>query len=190
MSRIIGIDLGTTNSLCATFEDGTPRLIPNSCGGYLTPSVVGIREGRVLVGEAAKELRLTHPGQCAASFKRWMGEGRRVTLAGKTFSPPELSALILRALRQDAEATLGEEIADAVITVPAYFNDNQRKATKLAGEFAGFKVHRIINEPTAAALVYGLHERRGDKRIMVFDLGGGTFDVTVMEVFESTLEIV
>lgn len=191
MGPILGIDLGTTNSLCAVFNDGRPVLIPNPHGGVLTPSIVGILDdGRVLVGPAAAELRVTRPDRCAWCFKRIMGTDRKVELAGKKYSAPELSSLVLRSLKQDAEAHCGVPVSDAVITVPAYFNDNQRKATKLAGELAGLTVRRIINEPTAAALTYGFHDRQADKKLIVIDLGGGTFDVTVMEIFEGTLEIV
>lgn len=191
MSRIVGIDLGTTNSLCTVFLDGEPRLIPNAHGGVLTPSVVGILEdGQVVVGDPAKELRVTRPERTASCFKRLMGTSRSVQLAGRTLSAPELSSLVLRALKEDAEAWLGEAVTDAVITVPAYFNDNQRKATRTAGEIAGLTVRRIVNEPTAAALTYGFHDRQSEKQIIVIDLGGGTFDVTLMEIFEGTLEII
>ena len=187
---LIGIDLGTTNSLVAVFENGSPRLIANAHGDFLTPSVVGILEsGEAVVGKAARSLALTHPDRTVATFKRWMGEDRKVDLAGRTFSPPELSSMVLRALREDAEASLGEPIIHVVITVPAYFNQNQREATRQAGELAGLKVDRIVNEPTAAALTYGFHERQADQKLLVLDLGGGTFDVTVMEIFEGTLEI-
>lgn len=191
MSHIIGIDLGTTNSLCGVFLAGEPRLIPNAVGSLLTPSVVGILDdGQLLVGDAARELRVTRPEACASCFKRLMGSNEKVTLLGRSFSAPELSSLVLRSLKGDAETFLREEVAEAVITVPAYFNDNQRKATKIAGELAGLKVRRILNEPTAAALTYGFHDRNAEKRLIVIDLGGGTFDVTLMEVFEGTLEIV
>ncbi|HTN76045.1 MAG TPA: Hsp70 family protein, partial [Pirellulaceae bacterium] len=191
MSPIIGIDLGTTNSLCSVFQDDAPRLIPNAHGQLLTPSVVGVlASGEVVVGAAAKELRVTQPQRCVWCFKRWMGTGRRIAIAGQEFNSTELSSFVLRSLREDAEKHLGCEVRDAVITVPAYFNDHQRNATKLAGELAGLKVRRIINEPTAAALVYGYHDRQAEKKLVVVDLGGGTFDVTVMEVFEGTLEIV
>lgn len=191
MPPIIGIDLGTTNSLCATFQDGGPRLIPNAFGEFLTPSVVGITEaGELLVGAAAKELRVTQPDRCASCFKRFMGSNEALTLAGKKFTPVELSSLVLKSLCEDAKHHLGADITDAVITVPAYFNDNQRHATKQAGELAGLRVRRIVNEPTAAALTYGFHDRNAEKKILVIDLGGGTFDVTLMDVFEGTLEIV
>lgn len=191
MPPIIGIDLGTTNSLCAVFEDGVPRLIPNSLGESLTPSVVGLTEsGELLVGAAAKELRVTRPERCASCFKRFMGSNQNLTLARQTFTPVELSSLVLKSLVEDAKHHLGGEVTDAVITVPAYFNDNQRQATKQAGELAGLRVRRIVNEPTAAALTYGFHDRDAEKKILVIDLGGGTFDVTLMDVFEGTLEIV
>ena len=192
MSRtIIGIDLGTTNSLCAVFREGKPHLLTNVHGEYLTPSVVGLMDdGQVLVGAPARELRITQPEKCCSCFKRWMGTDKQVVLNDRKFTPVELSSLVLRSLKQDAEAELSESIVHAVITVPAYFNDNQRKATKQAGEMAGLNVNRIINEPTAAALTYGFHDRSSEKNLMVIDLGGGTFDVTVMEIFEGTLEII
>jgi molecular chaperone HscC len=191
MPPIVGIDLGTTNSLCATFHDGVPRLIPNSLGELLTPSVVGVTDsGEVLVGAAAKELRVTRPERCASCFKRFMGSNETLTLAGQKFTPVELSSLVLKSLRDDATHHFGAEVTEAVITVPAYFNDNQRQATKQAGQLVGLKVRRILNEPTAAALTYGFHDRNAEKKILVIDLGGGTFDVTLMDVFEGTLEIV
>ncbi len=188
---IIGIDLGTTNSLCAVFDKGQPRLIPNRMGGVLTPSVVGFLDsGELLVGEPARELRVTRPERCASRFKRWIGTRENVVLHKNRLQAEELSSFVLKSLKQDAEEALGQEIDSAVITVPAYFNDLQRRATKLAGELAGLNVRRIINEPTAAALTYGFHERNSEKHILVVDLGGGTFDVTLMEVFEGTLEII
>ena len=188
---IIGIDLGTTNSLCGYFDGEKPVLIANAHGQLLTPSVVGILDnGEVVVGSAAKELRVTNPNRCASCFKRWMGTSQKVELAGRKYTPVELSSLVLQSLKKDAETSLNAEITEAVITVPAYFNDNQRKATKQAGEMAGLKVRRIINEPTAAALTYGFHDRDADKKLIVIDLGGGTFDVTLMEIFEGTLEII
>lgn len=186
----VGIDLGTTNSLCAVFRNGAPQLIPNALGRFLTPSVVGVLPNQeVIVGQPAVELRVTSPERTASRFKRFMGTDRKLRLAGKQFSPQELSSLVLRSLVQDAEAFLRCPVKEAVITVPAYFNDHQRRATVLAGELAGLKVRRIINEPTAAALVYGYHAPQDPKQLVVVDLGGGTFDVTVMEVFEGTLEI-
>jgi len=191
MSPIIGIDLGTTNSLVGVFRDGRPRLIANAHRGYLTPSVVGVLpSGEVIVGEAARELRVTEPSATASCFKRYMGSDRVLELRGRKFSAPELSSLVLRSLKQDAEAALKAEVSRAVITVPAYFNDHQRQATRLAGQLAGLEVLRILNEPTAAALTYGFHDRQGDKRVLVVDLGGGTFDVTLMQVFEGSIEIV
>ncbi len=189
-SPLIGIDLGTTNSLVAVFDKGKPRLIPNAQGQLLTPSVVGSTEsGAVLVGSAAKKLALSQPGRTAACFKRWMGEEREYRLGGQSYQPAELSSMVLRALAADAAADLGVDVERVVITVPAYFNQNQREATRLAGELAGLKVERIVNEPTAAALIYGFHKREADLKLLVLDLGGGTFDVTVMEIFEGTLEI-
>jgi molecular chaperone HscC len=191
MSPIIGIDLGTTNSLCGVFKDGTPQLIRNAHGSFLTPSVIGIlNDGLVLVGESARELRVTQPEQCASRFKRYMGTSQTIKVGGQTFTAPQLSSLVLKSLKADAEKFLGLSVSDAVITVPAYFNDLQRRATKLAGEMAGLNVRRIINEPTAAALTYGFHDRHVEKHLLVIDLGGGTFDVTLMEIFEGTLEIV
>lgn len=188
---IVGIDLGTTNSLCAVFKDGQPQLIPNVHGEVLTPSVVGVLDdGQILVGAAARELRVTRPQQCAACFKRLMGSDRTLNLGRRAFTAPELSSLVLKSLQEDARQYLGGPVDEAVITVPAYFNDHQRKATKLAGELAGWRVRRIINEPTAAALTYGFHDRRAEKYLLVIDLGGGTFDVTLMEIFEGTLEII
>jgi molecular chaperone HscC len=190
MSYTVGIDLGTTNSLCAIFRDGKPALIPNSHGDFLTPSVVGILEnGEVVVGSAARELRVAHPDRAAWCFKRFMGSDRLLELGDKRYTAQELSSLVLKSLVADAVAYLGQPVFDAVITVPAYFNDHQRQATKLAGQLAGLNVRRIVNEPTAAALVYGFHQRDAEKNLCIIDLGGGTFDVTVMEVFEGTLEI-
>lgn len=191
MSVVVGIDLGTTNSLCSVFQNGQPELIPNSDGAFLTPSVVGVLEdGQIIVGAAARELQVTHPDRTIACFKRWMGTDRNTKLGKQSLSPTELSSLVLTSLKKDAAAFLGHPIDSAVITVPAYFNENQRKATKQAGELAGLKVLRIINEPTAAALTYGFHEPDAEKHLIVIDLGGGTFDVTLMEIFEGALEIV
>ncbi|HVW00332.1 MAG TPA: molecular chaperone HscC [Planctomycetaceae bacterium] len=191
MGIIVGIDLGTTNSLCAIFQDGAPKLIPNAHGEVLTPSVVGmLDDGQILVGAPARELRVTRPEQCCSTFKRYMGTDRKLKLGKKTVTAVELSSLVLRSLKEDAEAYLKEPVTEAVITVPAYFNDLQRKATRQAGEIAGFKVRRIVNEPTAAALTYGFHDRNSDKKLLIIDLGGGTFDVTLLEIFEGTLEIV
>ena len=187
----LGIDLGTTNSLIAEFKNGKPTLIPNAHGEALTPSIVGVlQDGRVLVGKAARELRITHPDWVAGGFKRWMGTDKRILLNGQVFTAPELSALVLRSLKADAEHWLGAPVSEVVITVPAYFNELQRQATQLAAELAGLKAIRIINEPTAAALAYGFHSRAEDAmHLLVFDLGGGTFDVTLMERFDNALQI-
>ena len=172
MSKVIGIDLGTTNSAAAYMTDQGPRLIPNAVGEVLTPSVVGLEEdGKLLVGQAAREYRVTTPGRCASLFKRLMGSDQVIQLPGRKFSAEELSSLVLRSLKADAEAFFGEPVERAVITVPAYFNDQQRRATINAGKIAGFTVERIFNEPTAAALAYGFHEQREDKLLLVVDLG-------------------
>src|SRR5262245_8940415 len=190
MSTILGIDLGTTFSAAAYLTPEGPRLIPNAIGELLTPSVVGLdHDGKLLVGRAAKELQVLHPERCAGLFKRYMGTDWKADLAGKSFSPEELSSLVLRSLKADAEAFFGEAVEQAVITVPAYFNDQQRKATIAAGRIAGLRVERIFNEPTAAALAYGFHEAKDEKILLIFDLGGGTFDVSVVELFEGTLEV-
>ncbi len=190
MDHIIGIDLGTTNSAAAFLASDGPRLIPNALGGTLTPSVVGIDEsGKLLVGAAAKELQVVEPQRCAALFKRHMGSDWTIKLGGRTFNPEELSSLILRSLKADAEAFFKQTVTKAVITVPAYFNDRQRKATIAAGKIAGLDVQRILNEPTAAAIAYGFHESKEDKTLLIFDLGGGTFDVSIVEFFEGTLEV-
>lgn len=187
---ILGIDLGTTNSLACVWKDGGPRLLKNPLGELLTPSVVSLdREGNLTVGAVAREQLVTDPENTAASFKRWMGTTRTFTLGGKTFTPPELSALVLEKLRRDAEEALGEPVTEAVISVPAYFNDNQRSATKLAAQLAGLKADRIINEPSAAALAYRLKHGEGDVCLIVFDFGGGTLDVSVVECFENVIEI-
>ena len=186
----IGIDLGTTHSLVSVFRDGRPELIPNAHGEFLTPSIVGVlQDEQIVVGSTARDLRVTSPESCAWCFKRFMGQDREIRLGSRVFAPHELSSLLLKSLRNDAAEFLGREVTDAVITVPAYFNDHQRQATRLAGELAGLNVRRMINEPTAAALVYGFHDREDEKNLCVIDLGGGTFDVTVMEIFEGTLEI-
>lgn len=187
---IVGIDLGTTNSLVAWLSPNGPELIPNSLGDLLTPSAVGIdHDGRLLIGRPAKELQVVAPDRCATVFKRLMGTDRKVSVADRTFRAEELSSLVLKALKEDAEKQLGQEVSEAVITVPAYFSDLQRKATIHAGQLAGFQVRRIINEPTAAAIAYGLHELQKERVALVFDLGGGTFDVSILDQFESTLEI-
>jgi molecular chaperone HscC len=187
---LVGIDLGTTNSLVAVLQDGLPVVIPNAVGEALTPSAVSIGDdGEVLVGAAALARAASHPERTATAFKRDMGTDRRYSLGGRSLTPPELSAMVLRALRQDAEAALGRTVDEAVITVPAYFDELQRRATRDAAAIAGLKVERIINEPTAAALAYGLHQRDRELRIAVLDLGGGTFDVTVLEIIEGVIEI-
>jgi molecular chaperone HscC len=187
---IVGIDLGTTNSLAAVWRDGASMLVPNGLGEYLTPSCVSIDEDdSVLVGKAARERLQTHPERTAAVFKRYMGSNKTMRLGKREFRPEELSALVLRSLKADAEAMLGEPVTEAVITVPAYFSDAQRKATRAAGELAGLKVERLLNEPTAAALAYGLHDMGAETRFLVFDLGGGTFDVSILEMFEGVMEV-
>ena len=187
---LIGIDLGTTNSLAACYKDGKVHIIPNRLGKHLTPSVVSVDpEGTVYVGQTAKERGMTHPLETASVFKRSMGTNKEYELSGKTFSPEELSSLVLRSLKEDAEAYLGEPVEEAIISVPAYFNDLQRKATKRAGELAGWKVSRIINEPTAAALAYGMGGQEDNARYLVFDLGGGTFDVSILELFGPVMEV-
>ncbi len=187
---IVGIDLGTTHSLIAAWRDGAAQLVPNALGEWLTPSVVGLDdEGRVMVGRAALERLQTHPQVTASLFKRYMGSARLTTLGNRQFRAEELSAMVLRSLREDAERHFGEPVEEAVISVPAYFSDAQRKATRIAGELAGFKVERLINEPTAAALAYGLHQRDSASTFLVFDLGGGTFDVSILELFEGIMEV-
>jgi molecular chaperone HscC len=190
MPSILGIDLGTTNSAVAYLSATGPEIIPNALGGRLTPSVVGVDDnGLVVVGAAAKELQVLRPDRCVSVFKRWMGSERNITLAGKSFTPEELSGFVLRALKQDAEAHFQDVLTRAVITVPAYFNDQQRKATIAAGRIAGLTVERILNEPTAAAIAYGFQGNGDDKTVLIFDLGGGTFDVSVVEQFEGMLEV-
>ena len=188
---IIGIDLGTTNSAVGIWRDGKAQLVPNSLGHVLTPSAVSVDQATdsILVGLAARERQSTHPELTATAFKRYMGAARTFTLGKRRFSPEELSSLVLARLKADAEAYLGEPVTEAVITVPAYFNDRQRKATRRAGELAGLKVERLLNEPTAAALAYGIHELADESRFLVFDLGGGTFDVSVLEIFEGVIEV-
>jgi molecular chaperone HscC len=187
---IVGIDLGTTNSLVAVWRDGQAQLIKNALGEVLTPSCVSLDEdGSVLIGRPAVERLQSHPDRSAALFKRHMGSSRLTRLGKREFRPEELSALILKALKADAEAFLGEPVTEAIITVPAYFSDAQRKATRAAGQIAGLKVERLLNEPTAAALAYGLHQREAESRFLVFDLGGGTFDVSVLELFDGVMEV-
>lgn len=187
---IIGIDLGTTNSLVALWKDGAPVLVPNSLGSSLTPSCVGFSDkGELLVGQAAKDRLQTHPGLTAANFKRYMGSRREIELGKHRFRPEEVSSFVLRSLKADAEAVLGESVSEAIISVPAYFSDAQRKATRSAGELAGLKVDRLINEPTAAALAYGVRDAGAERKFLVFDLGGGTFDVSILEIFEGVMEV-
>src|SRR5262245_15630696 len=211
MGKIIGIDLGTTNSVAAVMEGNEVKVITNPTGSRLTPSVVGFLEnGERLIGQRAKNQSITNPENTVYSIKRFMGRRRAevsseeklvpykvvgrpdelsaVEVRGKKYTPPEISAMILQYMRQYAEDYLGEKVTDAVITVPAYFNDSQRQATKDAGEIAGLNVRRIINEPTAAALAYGLDKKK-DEKIVVFDLGGGTFDVSVLEVGDGVVEV-
>lgn len=187
---IIGIDLGTTNSLAACFTQNGPQIIPNRLGKPLTPSAVSVdEEGTVYVGESALERRMLYPDTVAAAFKRSMGSDREFRLGKQKFKAEELSSFVLRALKEDVEAYLGEPVTEAVISVPAYFDDKRRKATKRAGELAGLKVERIISEPTAAAVAYGLYEKQKNTRFLVFDLGGGTFDVSILELYGTILEV-
>src|SRR6266540_6286632 len=187
---IVGIDLGTTFSLVSVMRDDGPVVLPNALGSRLTPSAVSLLEnGEVVVGAAARARAVTHPERTALVWKRDMGTDREWRVGERSFSPQELSALVLRSLKADAEAALGQSIDEAVITVPAYFDEAQRRATRDAGAIAGLRVDRIINEPTAAALAYGLHERHRELRAVVLDLGGGTFDVTVLEIIEGVIEI-
>ena len=187
---IIGIDLGTTNSLVALWRDGKASIIPNALGEHLTPSCVSIDDdGTVLVGRAARERLQTHPQLTAAVFKRYMGSEKKITLGTQQFRPEELSSMVLRALKEDAEAFLGHKVEEAIITVPAYFSDAQRKATRIAGQLAGLRVERLLNEPTAAALAYGIRDKEQESKFLVFDLGGGTFDVSILELFEGVMEV-
>src|SRR5256886_1336251 len=211
MSKVIGIDLGTTNSVVAVMEGGTPTVIPNQEGSRLTPSVVAFaKDGEILVGQVAKRQAITNPENTVFSIKRFMGRrfdevqeeikkvpykvvkaangDVRVEIRGKQYSPPEISAMILRKLKEAAEAHLGGKVTQAVITVPAYFNDSQRQATKDAGQVSGLEVLRIINEPTAAALAYGLDKKK-EETIVVYDHGGGTFDISILEIGEGGFEV-
>ena len=192
MAKIIGIDLGTTNSEAAYMEGGAPKIIPSAegsaYGGKMFPSVVAFTKDGILVGEPAKRQAVLNPDKTVMQIKRKMGTDYKVRIDGKDYTPPEISAMILRKIRTDAEAFLGQKITQAVITVPAYFNDNQRQATKDAGKIAGLEVLRLVNEPTAAALAYGL-DKKGEGKIAVLDLGGGTFDVTLMEMGEGVFEV-
>lgn len=187
---IIGIDLGTTNSLAAYFTEEGAKIIPNRLGKNLTPSIVSVdEEKQIFVGETAKERRSLFPDRTAQVFKRDMGSTKKYKLGENEFTAEELSSFVLRSLKEDAEAFLGEEVTEAVISVPAYFDDKRRKATKRAGELAGLKVERIISEPTAAAIAYGLYEKTKNTKFLVFDLGGGTFDVSILELFQNILEV-
>src|ERR1041385_2054445 len=193
MGRIIGIDLGTTNSEAAVMEGGKPRIIPsaegNVYGGKNFPSVVAFsKEGEILVGDAAKRQAVLNPERTIQRIKRKMGSKYTVTIDDKTYTPQQVSAMILQKVKRDAEAFLGEEVTEAVVAVPAYFDDDQRQATKDAGKIAGLEVKRIVNEPTAAALAYGL-DKDNDETIAVYDLGGGTFDITIMEMGQGVFEV-
>ena len=189
MSKIIGIDLGTTNSCVSVLEGGTPQVIPNDEGGRTTPSVVAFKGDEVLVGDRAKRQAVTNPKNTISSIKRLMGSGKKVEANGKEWTPEEISAKILGKLKADAESYLGDKVTEAVITVPAYFNDAQRQATKNAGKIAGLDVKRIINEPTAAALAYGLDKQDKNQTVLVYDLGGGTFDVSILELGDGVFEV-
>lgn len=193
MGKIIGIDLGTSNSAAAALIGGRPAIIPSaegaSIGGKAFPSIVAFTEdGQRLVGEPARRQAVTNPEGTVMAIKRKMGTDHRVTIRDKSFTPQDISAFILQKIKQDAEAHLGDKVEKAVITVPAYFNDNQRQATKDAGEIAGLEVVRIINEPTAASLAYGM-DKKGDQKILVYDFGGGTLDVTIMELGDGVFEV-
>src|ERR671929_234637 len=191
MARAVGIDLGTTNSVVAVLEGGDPTVVPNAEGSRTTPSVVGFsKTGEILVGEVAKRQAITNPDRTVRSIKREMGrKDWSLDVDAKKWTAQEISAQILTKLKRDAEAYLGDTVTQAVITVPAYFDDAQRQATKEAGQIAGLEVLRIINEPTAAALAYGLDKEGADQTILVFDLGGGTFDVSVLEIGDGVFEV-
>ena len=189
MGKIIGIDLGTTNSCVAVMEGGEPVVIANAEGDRTTPSVVAFsKTGERMVGQVAKRQAITNPDRTISSIKREMGTDYKVDIDGKKYTPQEISAMILQKLKADAEAYLGEPVTEAVITVPAYFTDAQRQATKDAGKIAGLEVKRIINEPTAAALAYGI-DKESEQKIMVYDLGGGTFDVSILEIGDGVIEV-
>ena len=189
MSKIIGIDLGTTNSCVAVMEGGKPVVIPNAEGARTTPSVVAFtKDGERLVGQVAKRQAVTNPDRTVISIKREMGTAHKVNIDGKEYTPQDISAMILSKMKETAEAYLGETVTQAVITVPAYFNDSQRQATKDAGRIAGLEVLRIINEPTAASLAYGL-DKEGSQKILVYDLGGGTFDVSILDIGDGVFEV-
>ena len=190
MGKIIGIDLGTTNSSVAVMEGGEAVVIPNSEGNRTTPSVVAFsKDGERLVGQIAKRQAVTNPDHTIISIKRKMGTSDKIKIDGDEFSPQEISAMILQKIKADAESYLGQKVTQAVITVPAYFNDSQRQATKDAGKIAGLEVLRIINEPTAAALAFGMDKTDKDEKIMVFDLGGGTFDVSILDIGDGVFEV-
>src|SRR6185503_8103615 len=185
MSHVVGIDLGTTNSLVAYMHGERPEIIVNETGKRLTPSMVGLdRQDELHVGDTAKNQLVAMPERTVAEVKRLMGTSQKVRLGAREYTPQEVSAIILKQLKADAEKYLGDKVEEAVITVPAYFTDAQRQATKDAGELAGFKVDRILNEPTAAALAYGIDHLDKEQFVLVYDLGGGTFDVSVLEMFE------
>ena len=189
MSKVIGIDLGTTNSVVAVMEGGEPTVITNQEGSRLTPSVVGFsKNGERLVGQLAKRQAVSNPDRTVSSIKRHMGTSYKVEIDSKKYSPEEISAMVLQKLKNDAEKYLGETVTQAVITVPAYFSDSQRQATKDAGKIAGLEVLRIINEPTAAALAYGI-DKTDDHTVLVYDLGGGTFDVSILEMGDGVFEV-
>ncbi|MBE5811311.1 MAG: molecular chaperone DnaK, partial [Clostridiales bacterium] len=189
MSKIIGIDLGTTNSCVAVMEGGQPVVIPNAEGNRTTPSIVGFtKDGERLVGQIAKRQAVTNPARTVISIKREMGTNYKVDIDGKAYTPQDISAMVLAKMKETAEAYLGETVTQAVITVPAYFNDSQRQATKDAGRIAGLEVLRIINEPTAASLAYGL-DKDGNQKILVYDLGGGTFDVSILDIGDGVFEV-
>ncbi len=188
--KAVGIDLGTTNSLISVMEESGPKLIPNVLGNFLTPSVIGLDDnGNILIGDAAKHRLVTHPEKTAAYFKRYMGTDHVFELGKTTYRAEELSALILKSLKEDAEKYLSQSVNEVVISVPAYFDDNQRKATISAAEIAGLKVTRLINEPTAAAIAHGVHNKTDESTFIVLDLGGGTFDVSILEMFEGVMEV-
>ncbi|MES2943373.1 MAG: Hsp70 family protein [Pseudomonadota bacterium] len=187
---IYGIDLGTTNSLIARLDDGVPVCIPNALGNVLTPSVISLAEDdTLLVGQAARERLVKYPARTVASFKRLMGTEHETRLGQRKFKPEELSALVLRSLKDDVLAATGQTVSDVIISVPAYFNDQQRKATRLAGQLAGLNVRQLLNEPTAAALFHGIHDRDAESKFLVFDLGGGTFDVSILDRFSGIMEV-
>ena len=189
MGKIIGIDLGTTNSCVSVIEGGEPTVITNSEGNRTTPSVVAFtKDGERLVGQLAKNQAVTNPDRTVISIKRHMGSDYKVDIDGKKYTPQEISAMVLQKLKTEAENYLGEKVSDAVITVPAYFTDSQRQATKDAGQIAGLNVHRIINEPTAAALAYGV-DKGDEQKVVVYDLGGGTFDVSIIEIGDGVQEV-